>query len=110
RYDYGEHLSGFQALGRHLAGLLLRRSSGDVPFIAGILTALSLVNDAMTTAEKRTLADLVIVPDVRVFNPLNFALAEPLIDAGSGAAKAALAGVSLPAAATPDAERGAAGA
>ena len=101
-YDYGAHLSGFQALGRHLAGLLFRRQRSDVPFIAGILTALSLVNDAMTTAEKRKLADLVIVPDVRAFNPLNFAVAQPLIDAGYTAAKAALAGVSLPAAAMPD--------
>src|SRR5262249_40361202 len=73
RYDYGEHLSGFQALRRHLSGLLLRRPGGDVPFITGVLTALSLVNDAMTTAEKRTLADVVIVPDVQAFNPLNFA-------------------------------------
>jgi predicted acylesterase/phospholipase RssA len=99
RYDYGEHLSGFRALRRHLGGLLFRRSGGDVPFIAGILTALSLVNDAMTTAEKRSLADLVIVPDVRAFNPLNFAVALPLIDAGYAAAKAALADASLPAAA-----------
>ncbi|HLY38923.1 MAG TPA: cyclic nucleotide-binding domain-containing protein [Candidatus Binatia bacterium] len=98
-YDYGAHLSGFHALGRHLAGLLFRRPRGDVPFIAGILTALSLVNDAMTTAEKRKLADLVIVPDVRAFNPLNFAVAQPLIDAGYTAAKTALAGASLPAAA-----------
>jgi len=50
----------------------------------------------MTTAEKRTLADLVIVPDVRAFNPLNFGVAQPLIDAGYAAAKAALAGVSVP--------------
>jgi len=98
RYDYGEHLSGFRALGRHFSGLFLRRPGGDIPFIAGVLTALSLVNDAMTTAEKRTLADVVIVPDVRAFNPLNFGVAQPLIDAGYVAAKAALAGLSLPAA------------
>src|SRR5262249_36613416 len=98
QYDYGEHLSGFRALGRYLSGLLFRRSRGDVPFIAGILTALSLVNDAMATEEKRTLADLVIVPDVKAFNPLNFAVAQPLIDAGYAAAKATLAGASRPAA------------
>jgi predicted acylesterase/phospholipase RssA len=95
-YDYGEHLSGFRAIGRHVSGLLSRRPRRAVPFIAGILTALSLVNDAMATAEKRALADIVIVPDVKAFNPLNFGLARPLIDAGYTAAKAAIAAASLP--------------
>jgi predicted acylesterase/phospholipase RssA len=99
-YDYGEYLSGFEAL-RHylLAWLPRRRRHRQIPFIAGILTALSLVNDAMATPEKRALADLLIIPDVKPFNPLNFTQARPIIDAGYAAAREALATATLPAAA-----------
>ena len=73
-----------------------RRPRPKVPFIAGILTALSLVNDAMATPEKRALADILIVPDVKPFNPLNFALARPIIEAGYVAAREVLATVAPP--------------
>jgi predicted acylesterase/phospholipase RssA/CRP-like cAMP-binding protein len=96
RYDYGEHLSGFRALGAYLFAWLPRRQPRNVPFIANILTSLSLVNDAMATPEKRALADILIVPDVKLFNPLNFAVATPLIEAGYVAAKTALAGIAPP--------------
>ena len=108
RYDYGEHLSGFQALRHHLFSWLPNRPRREIPFIAGILTALSLVNDAMATQEKRALADILIIPDVKAFNPLNFGVARPLIDAGYAAAKATLATVSLPGAAIPHEKSGAA--
>jgi predicted acylesterase/phospholipase RssA len=97
RYQYGEHVSGFRALGNYLVPWLVRGHPGGVPFIASIMTDLSLVNDAMVTAEKSALADLVIVPDVRAFNPLNFGQARPIIEAGYRAGKAALAAVTRPA-------------
>jgi NTE family protein/lysophospholipid hydrolase len=97
QYDYGEHLSGFDALATHLFSWVPRRTQRNVPFIANILTALSLVNDAMVTDEKRALADILIVPELKAFNPLNFSLPRPIIDAGYAAALATLAAVPVPA-------------
>jgi NTE family protein/lysophospholipid hydrolase len=97
RYEYGEHLSGFRALAHYLFPRFVRAQAGGVPFIASIMTDLSLVNDAMVTAEKSALADLVIVPDVRAFNPLDFGQARPIVEAGYRAGRAALAAVTPPA-------------
>ena len=87
-----------------LLNALCARAKDYARLHLAILTALSLVNDAMATPEKRALADLVIVPDVKRFNPLNFAVARPLIDAGYAAAKAALSAASLPPALDPPLE------